>query len=401
MDAKAAPKRILFVINSLAGGGAERVMTTLLRHSTSWRGRYDMSLALLDGEPNAYAPPDWVAVHRLDADFSLVRSVVRLRRLVRRVRPDIVLSFLTRANVATGAAVAGTGIPFIISERVNTSAHLPGGLAGLAGRATVRFAYPHADHVIAVSQGVADDLIHAFAVPPERISVLSNPVDGDAIRARADVSDADGPAPPYVIAMGRLVPNKNFPLLIDAFAAAAIPGQLVIFGEGPERPALERQIAARGMTGRIVLAGFTENPFPAIAAAQCYVLPSNAEGFPNGLVEAMTLGVPVISTDCPSGPSEILAERAPGRTAGLDMAAHGLIVPCDDRDALAQALRCLQDPALRDRYAKAARARAEDFAVSAAVARYWAVIERVANGAAAADRASPAIEPMQCLDARP
>lgn len=400
MDAKAAPRRILFVINSLAGGGAERVMTTLLRHSSAWRGRYEMSLALLDNEPCAYDPPDWMTVHRLDADFSLIRSISRLRALVRRTKPDIVLSFLTRANVAACAAVTGTGIPFIISERVNTLAHLPSGMAGLIGRAMVRLAYPRAEHVIAVSQGVADDLVEHFGVQRARISVLSNPVDGDAIRIRAAAQDNRLPAEPYVVAMGRLVPNKNFALLIDAFAAAAIPERLVIFGDGPERAALERRIATLGMTERILLAGFSDNPFPAIAAARCYVLPSNAEGFPNGLVEAMTLGVPVISTDCPSGPSEILAARAPGRTAGLDMAAHGLLVPCDDRNALADGLRRMQDAGLRDHYAEAARTRAEDFAVAAAVARYWAVIEGVAHGGTV-ERPSPAIEPLQCLGARP
>lgn len=400
MDAKAAPRRILFVINSLAGGGAERVMTTLLRHSARWRERYEMSLALLDNEPQAYEPPEWITVHRLDANFSLVRSLGRLRALVRRTRPDIVLSFLTRANVAARAAVAGTGIPFIISERVNTVAHLPGGLAGLAGRLMVRLTYPRADHVIAVSQGVADGLVDSFGVSRTRISILSNPVDGDAIRARAAAPDGPLPPAPFMVAMGRLVPNKNFALLIDAFAAAAVPERLLIFGDGPEREALARRIATLGMADRILLAGFNDNPFPAIAAARCYILPSNAEGFPNGLVEAMTLGVPVISTDCPSGPSEILGERPPGRTAGLDLAAHGLLVPCDDRDALAEGLRRLQDLALRGHYAEAARARAEDFTVAAAVARYWAVIEGVVHSETA-DRPSPASEPAQCLGVRP
>lgn len=389
MDATTAPRRILFVINSLAGGGAERVMTTLLRHSAQWRGRYEMALALLDEEPAAYAPPDWIEVHRLDTKFRLTSGVARLRTLVRETRPDLIVSFLTRANVAAVAAAAGTGTPVVISERVNTLAHLPGGLAGLAGRAMVRLAYPRAARVIAVSQGVADDLTARFAVPGERISVLSNPVDGEAIRARAAAPAADIPEAPYVVAMGRLVSNKNFALLIDAFAASGLPGRLLILGEGPERGALERRIAELGLADRILLPGFSDNPFPAIAAAHAYVLPSNAEGFPNGLVEAMTLGVPVIATDCPSGPSEILAERAPGQTTGLDLAAHGLLVPCDDRDALAEALRRLRDPALRDRYAGAAARRARDFAVDAAVARYWAVIE----AAAANIPAPPAIEP--------
>ena len=402
--------QILFVINSLAGGGAERVMATLLRHSEGRRSRYRMALALLDDEPSAYAAPDWVPLHRLASGGGLARSAFRLRALVRETRPDLVFSFLTRANVAACFAVAGTGIPFVISERVNTRAHLPRGLAGRASRAMVRLTYPRARRVIAVSHGVADDLSAGFSVPSERIRVLANPVDGDLIRQRSRDAEVVPPDGPYAVAMGRLVPNKNFALLIDAFAEAGIPGRLVILGEGPEREALERRVEAHGLRDRILLPGFLENPFPVIAAASCYVLPSNAEGFPNGLVEAMALGVAVISTDCPSGPAEILGRRPRADLVGLGCAAHGLLVPCDDRDALAAGLRHYQDPMIRRYYAKAASARAEDFSVAASVAGYWDVIERalepgsrpgtssrpdpISPGSASATRAD---EPSPCI----
>ena len=380
MEPADLPKRILFVINSLAGGGAERVMATLLRHSQAWHGRYTLSLALLDTEPAAYAPPDWMPVHQLDARGSLARSVLQLRSLVSRTEPDLILSFLTRANVSACLATAGTGVPFIASERVNTDAHLARGPSGMASRLLVRLTYPRARHVLAVSQGVADDLVRLFAVPRERVSAVANPVDGAAIRARGREPGTTVPEVPYVVAMGRLTANKNFPLLIDAFAQAGIPGSLLILGEGPDREALERRIAAIGMTDRILLPGFAAKPFPLIAGADCYVLPSNAEGFPNGLVEAMALGVPVISTDCPSGPSEILAGRPPGGVGGLVCAEHGLLIPCDDREALAAGLRRYRDPALRAHYADAARARADDFSVEASVARYWTVMESALEG---------------------
>lgn len=391
-------KKILFAINSLAGGGAERVMATLLRHSEDRRERYDMALALLDEEPAAYAPPAWMPVHRLKSGGSLVGSARRLRALVLRERPDLVLSFLTRANVSACLATAGTDIPFVISERVNTSAHLPRTLSGRVSRSLVRLAYPRARRVIAVSDGVAEDLSDNFGVAHENIQVLANPVDGDLIRARG-AEPATLPVSPYLVAMGRLVPNKNFALLIDAFAQSGLCGQLVILGEGPERPALERQIAALGLDGRVLLPGFLENPFPVIAGADIYVLPSNAEGFPNGLVEAMALGLPVISTDCPSGPSEILAHRARGGLTGVAAAAHGLLVPCDDRAALAEALRRLEDPALRHRYGEAARVRAEDFSVAASVARYWEVIEAaLATSRRSAPAPASVAEGAKCLD---
>ena len=381
------PKRILFVINSLAGGGAERVMATLLNHSGDRRDRYAMSLALLDEERSAYAPPDWMPVHRLDAGGGMVASLRALRRLVGETRPDLVLSFLTRSNVAACIATAGTGRPFVISERVNTSAHLPHGLCGRVSRLLVRLTYPRARRVIAVSEGVSDDLTANFGVSSERTRVLANPVDGEAIRARGAEPAPHLTDAPYVVAMGRLVPNKNFALLIDAFADAEVPGTLVILGEGPERAALETQVARRGLGGRVLLPGFLENPFPVIAGAGCYVLPSNAEGFPNGLVEAMALGLPVISTDCPSGPSEILAERPRGGLTGLDCAAHGLLVPCDDRVALAEGLRRYQDADLRRHYAAAARTRADAFSVASSVGRYWEVIEEaLADSPASAPR---------------
>lgn len=372
--------RVLFVINSLAGGGAERVMVTLLRHSGAWRDRHDMALALLDEEPGAYSPPEWLTVHCLGADGRTGRSLSRLRAFVGRWRPDVVVSFLTRSNIAAAFAVAGRGIPLVISERVNTHAHLGGGIAGKVSRALVRAAYPRARKVIAVSRGVADDLAARFDVGPDRLSVIANPVDGARIRALGAERCDERPARPYVAAMGRLTANKNFALLIEAFARSGIGGQLLILGEGPERPALERQVRELGLTGRVLLPGFSANPFPLLAAAQAYVLPSNAEGFPNGLVEAMALGVPVIATDCPSGPSEILAGRAQGICTGLEAAAHGLLVPCEDAEAMDEALRRIQDPNLRQDYAAAARARADAYAVEASVSQYWAVIEACLGG---------------------
>src|SRR5262247_1403095 len=119
-------KRALFIINSLAGGGAERVMSTLLSSSASEREEFEIALVLLDVEKSAYGIPDWIEVHQLDSRRSLFRSVMSLLRVFRRMRPDISLSFLTRPNIANVLASVVRGTPCIISERVNTSSHLEG-----------------------------------------------------------------------------------------------------------------------------------------------------------------------------------------------------------------------------------------------------------------------------------
>jgi len=372
-------RRALFVINSLAGGGAERVMATLLRHSAPWLDRYDIALALLDREDSAYDVPATVTVHQFDAQGSLLRSVRALRRLFREWRPDVALTFLTRANVAAAIARRGIRLPLVISERVNTSAHLPNNLPGKLSRWLVGRTYPRADRIIAVSHGVADELIANYAVEVDRISVLSNPVDIEAIRSAGASGGAIAVDGPYVAAMGRLVDNKNFAMLIDAFVEANVPGKLLIMGEGPLRDQLTQRIQEHLAGDRIVLAGFAGNPFPTIAAAESFVLPSNAEGFPNSLVEAMALGVPVISTNCASGPSEILANAPADTIHGLTFAEYGTLVTTNDRHGLAEAIRAYQDRAVRQRYGAAARERAEHYSAQATVRRYWQVLESAIN----------------------
>lgn len=365
-------KRILFAINSLAGGGAERVLATLLGGSTPWRERYDIHLALLDDEPRAYDVPEWVEVHQLDAQHKLLPSLTQLRALVGRLSPDATLSFLTRANVANAWAMAGRGRPWLISERVNTSAHLG---SARAAKAMVRMVYPRAAHVIAVSDGVVDDLAANFGVARSRMSAIANPVDHEQIAELAATQPRFTPAGHYIVAAGRLMPNKNFPLLLRAYAKAAPQERLVILGEGPERGALEALTASLGIADRVDMPGFVANPFAVVARAEAYAMPSNAEGFPNGLVEAMACGLPVVATNCASGPSEILADRARETIAGAIDVDAGALVPTDDVEAFAAALgRVLAEPR-RSVCGARARERSRAYGVEQAARNYWERIE--------------------------
>jgi N-acetylgalactosamine-N,N'-diacetylbacillosaminyl-diphospho-undecaprenol 4-alpha-N-acetylgalactosaminyltransferase len=365
-------KRILFAINSLAGGGAERVLATLLGGSTPWRERYDIHLALLDDEPRAYDAPDWVEVHQLDARHKLLPSLTQFRALVGRLSPDATLSFLTRANIANAWAMAGRHRPWLISERVNTSAHLG---SGRAAKAMVRMVYPRAAHVIAVSEGVVDDLAANFGVARSRMSAIANPIDHQRIAELAAEQPSFTPVGPYIVAAGRLMPNKNFPLLLRAYAQANPQERLVILGEGPERGALEALAGVLGIADRVDMPGFVANPFALVSRARLYAMPSNAEGFPNGLVEAMACGVPVVATNCASGPSEILADQPrEAISGGIDVDA-GALVPTDDVEAFAAALGPVLAEPRRSACGARARERSLAYGVEQAATNYWARIE--------------------------
>ena len=377
--AQQARKRVLFIINSLAGGGAERVMCTLLRASQGELRDSKISLLLLDREAAMYDVPRWIDVQQLDCRHSLIRSIWSVWRTLRRAKPDLTVSFLTRSNVANVIASTLLGNPAVISERVNTPSHLGTGAGAAVARLLVKATYPKARRIIAVSQGVADDLQASFGIRRNRMTVIANPIDFDAIRAQADSGvpmPVDGP---YAVTMGRLVPNKNFGMLIEAFARSEIAGKLLILGDGPERDALARRIEALGLAGRVLMPGFSANPFPTLARAAFYVSPSNAEGFPNSLLEAMSLGLPVISTNCPSGPSEVLADLPREQVAaGVTCAPHGILVAPNDANAMAQALQAMADPARRRSYAERAPRRAADFGVARAKDAYWTVIREAA-----------------------
>ena len=377
--ARQARKRVYFIINSLAGGGAERVICTLLRASQDELRDSQISLLLLDREAAMYEVPRWVEVEQLDCRHSLIRSIWSVWRALRRARPDRTVSIQTRANNANINASPLLGRPAGISERVNTSSHLGTGVGAAVARLLVKATYPKARRIIAVSEGVADDLHASFGVRSDRMTVIANPIDLDAIRAQAG---SGAPLPidrPYAVTMGRLVPNKNFGMLIEAFARSRIAGKLLILGDGPERDALTRQVEALGLAGRVVMPGFSANPFPTLARADFYVSPSNAEGFPNSLLEAMSVGLPVISTNCPSGPSEVLADLKREQVGpGVNLAPHGILGAPDDPDAMAEALRTMADPTCRQRYAELAPKRAADFGVARAKDAYWAVIREAA-----------------------
>jgi len=359
---------IAMVLHDLRGGGAERACLRLAGGMAA-AGRA-VNLILVKGE-GAYLKdvPGDVNLTVLDCP-RVWRAIPALAAHFRRTRPQAVLSALTHMNVATlaAAALAGTGARVMVSERNQISAkarEARGAWQRVLYRATP-LAYRAADGVVAVSGGVAGDLAQFARLAQERIRVIYNPVFNDDIEMLA-AQEPEHPwflrgHPPIVLAVGRLHRQKGFDTLIRAFvlARAQVDCRLVILGEGGERGLLQRQAERSGLSYDIDLPGFCANPFALMARAGAFVLSSRWEGFPNALIEAMACGAPVIATDCPSGPSEILR----GAIAPL--------VPVDDAATLADALVAT----LRRRPdTSGTRARAREFSVPASVERYLRVLE--------------------------
>ena len=182
-------KRVLFVINSLTGGGAERVMTTLLMNSKDRLQRYEIALAVLDDVTSAFEMPDWLRIFQLDCKGGILSSIRSLDQVAHEYEPDVTLSFLTRANFASCIVMMKRRLPRIISERTSTPAHLGGALRQVVTKLLMRALYPRSTRIIAVSSGVADK-IGGFGVQSNAIEVIPNPVDLKIDPARVPASAA-------------------------------------------------------------------------------------------------------------------------------------------------------------------------------------------------------------------
>lgn len=357
------PRCLAFVINSLEGGGAERVMCKLLeimqpvfeaRQLTVW-------LVLLDNLPEAHRCPEYVHKRTLTTQGSLVKGYRQLKQALAEIAPDQVLSFLTRANMLNVVLARTLGYRCVISERVNTCSHFAGGVKDSISKLLVRTTYPRADNVMAVSAGVKADLVAHFGVADQQCDIVYNPYDIDHISELASAEINDLPARPYIIGTGRLVKNKNFSLMIRAFAQSRLTCDLVILGQGDEQAALQALAAQLGVADRVHLLGFKANPYPYLKQAEFFVSTSNAEGFPNAIVEAMCLQKAVIATNCESGPAEILSGQYPYPVSQCEPVEHGILCPVNDADAVCVAMNALCDPARVADYAKRSAKRAEDF----------------------------------------
>lgn len=347
-------RKIAVFLPDLRAGGAERMRVQMAREWLARGVAVDFVLCEPQGELMAQLPTGATVV---DLRAARVRSsLLPLMRYLRHGRPGALVAAMWPLTVVAPVAARLT----CFDGTVVVSEHEPLGIAysgrgdlhRLGLRASMALGYRLADVRIGVSSGVADDMAKLASMPRDRVRVVHNPAASRKGRTR---QSRPGPLTDVqsrlILTVGTLKRVKRHDVLLDAFAriAPATDATLCILGEGQDRVELETQVSRLGLQGRVLLPGYASDPNPWYAHADLFVLSSDHEGFGNVIVEAFEHGVPVVSTDCPSGPREILQDGK-----------HGTLVPVGDVDALARAMQ----GALQSTHDHAAlQARARDFAV--------------------------------------
>jgi glycosyltransferase involved in cell wall biosynthesis len=331
-------RRLAILLSFSGAGGVERMVLNLL--PPILRAGVAVDLLAIVRKPT----PDLVRIEGSGLrlfDLGCRHTTLALPEVVRYLKAERPCALLAAKDRAIRVAVVArrlSGVDTRLVGRLGThlSASLDGRPRPLRWLRTgpMRWVYPNVDHVVAISDGVAEDTLRLTGLPPERVSVIRNPVITPGLyeKSRQPAEHpwfGDGGAP-VILGAGRLTRQKDFATLIRAFAR--LRGQqracrLVILGEGRQRGELERLTRELGVAEAVALPGHVGNPYACMSRAALFVLSSRWEGSGNVLTEAMALGVPAVSTDCPSGPAEMLAG---GR--------HGPLVPVGDADALAAAM---------------------------------------------------------------
>nr|WP_284676620.1 glycosyltransferase [Vibrio sinus] len=322
-------------VPSLIVGGAEKVFVTLANRFA----HEGLCVTLLTQGINNELRQE-VNENVTVRSLNVRRSVYALPSLIRffvTEKPDIFVSGLQMPNVISSLAhfMSCSRAKHIVTEHSNSAsqlAEMPGWRRILMIRA-IRWSYKRAAKVVAVSKGVKECLVTSYAIPCDQVKVIHNPINLALVRQRSQDSITHPwftkTDIPVAVAVGRLTPAKNFSMLLDAMVAIhkMRPLRLVIVGEGALRSSLENKIERLGLSSQVMLLGSQTNPFPYIAQANLLAVSSSREGFSNVIVEALALGTPVVSTNCPSGPAEVLEEGEWGRLTAVD-----------DPNALAEAM---------------------------------------------------------------
>ena len=343
-------QKITLFLPDLGGGGAERVMVALANVIAA-RG---IETTLIAGRAEGpYLGEVDGPVRLVDLCVSQIRRALpSLIRHMNNAKPDAVLSALTHANltVLVAAKLARHRPRIVVAEHNSTKMlmhgnHLP---KRVLKRLMIRMLYPTADDIVLVSREMRSEFADFISLPDERFRSIHNPIIPKKAQSEAATNGQrhlwlQEKTTPVIVGAGRLSTQKDFPTLLRAFAILAerSPARLIVFGEGPDRPMLETLRADLGLEDRVDFPGFVDALGDQLAASDLFAMSSLWEGFPMVLLEALAVGTPVVVTDCPTGPSEILEDANWGRLvpvrdpeklaeAMLDMLHHPVNVPMDD-----------------------------------------------------------------------
>jgi glycosyltransferase involved in cell wall biosynthesis len=301
--------RVLLLIPHLGSGGAERVMALLARGLSA--EKYELHLGLITQAETGEELPPWIQIHALGAP-RVRAGAFRLLRLVRRLKPDLILSGIFHLNflVLLLRPFFPTGTRVLVRQNGTVSSALNFGALPWTTRPLYRLLYRRADRVICQTRAMAEDLAQYLGLPKSRLAVLPNPVDVEEIRHSIGLNPAPQTGPgPHLLAVGRLSPEKGFDLLLRALVSVRsdFPGvSLVIAGAGPEEAALKAERHALGLDEAVRFAGYVARPWSLFPEATLFVLPSRHEGLPNALLEAAAAGLPIVTLPACEGLVELL-----------------------------------------------------------------------------------------------
>lgn len=368
-ESRFAGRKLAIFLPSLEAGGAESVMASLANAFAARQVVVDLLLARASGH-NLGRLDKSVRVKALGG-AGVTRALPGLVRFIRQSRSETLLSVMTHANIVAAAAAACARRPgprLVLSERMSlmARARFYASPKERIVKGAMPLAYRKASRIIVPAHAMIEPLASYLRLPPQRFVVIGNPVMDAAFAERAaqpwplgEIIRATGGR--LILAVGRLTRVKGYEALIAAFAplAGSRDAHLVILGEGEERGRLERAVEAHGLAGRIHMPGFEANPLAAMSQADVFVLSSYFEGLPNVLIQALACGVRVVSTDCPTGPREILEDGRWGRLVDVGNIS-GLTAAMEE---------ALDFPVWPD-----GRARAQDFTEDFAVSAYLDVL---------------------------
>ena len=356
-------------IPSLDGGGAERVMLNLADGFATQGAKVSLVLVKAEG-PYLSQVSSQIKLVTLGNQQKLLLSFPSLINYLRREQPVAVLCGQEDANIvalwARQLIQVSTQMVVIVHNHLSRDAQTSTLLKRQLTPHLVRWFYPWADKIVAVSQGVAEDLVD-IGLPKDKIKAIYNPVVTPELHQKAAAPLSHSwfapNQPPVIMGAGRLEHQKDFPTLIRAVAKLQQqrPVRLMILGEGKKRSELEALVRELGLTDSVALPGFISNPYAYMARAAVFVLSSIWEGFGNVLVEAIAVGTPVVATDCKSGPAEILANGKYGKLVAVgDVAGMA--------EAIAQTLDCPPIPTELQR-------RADEFSTTKVLAEYRQILQ--------------------------
>jgi len=358
-------KKIMFIIPSLEGGGAEKVLVEIIGHLDA--EKYAISLVLFEKKGvHLLAIPDYVELYDLKkkSRYSFLKLIVKLAILFRKARPYTVIGFLSYANIIAILSKFLSKLKFnlIITEHT----HLSSALLYARCRRIKSFLYKtlfnYATFIIIPSIGIKQHLIEAFNLGQKRIKAIHNPIDLTKIYKLKDEDLDKNGLEKYILVAGRLTKPKGYPYLLKAYSLISkdVQEKLVILGEGEDKENLKKLANDLGVQEKVLFLGFQKNPYKFMKNASIFVLSSLSESFAIVIIEAMACGTPVISTDCPSGPGEIITNSI-----------NGILVSSGNEKALADAmLTLLKDENLRKNFSREGKKRAEDFRMEKILPKY-------------------------------